>query len=71
MSKDDEKVVESMAVESQLVDACLAHDHVDLMTVHLTYHRCLLYAQNKLGCHLIIQFHRHDLSDAPLKEKTF
>lgn len=31
---DDEKEVENMVVENQRVDACLVHDHVDLMIIH-------------------------------------
>lgn len=69
MSMDDEKVVESRAVESQRVDAC--QDHADLLTsrlIGLFHQLCVL---NMLDFHYLIQFRLHDSLNVPLEEKTF
>jgi len=69
VSMDDEKEVESRAVESQRVDAC--RDHADLLTGHLIglFHQlCVL---NMLDFRYLIQFRLRDSLNVPLEEKTF
>jgi hypothetical protein len=66
---DDEKEVESRAVESQLVDACL--DHADLLTGHLIdlFHQlCVL---NMRDFRYSVRFRLRDSLNVPLEEKTF
>ena len=54
-----------MEVESQQIDGCLDHDHVDWKINYLTAHHCLLCGWNMLVCQQLNLFHRHGLLSAP------
>lgn len=59
VSKDDEMVVESMEVESRMVDALIG------LMRDLNVHHYLMNVLYKLDFHLLIQFHLRDLLNVP------